>query len=228
MTTPPQAGSEATPEKGSKAYETALLRQRYSDLRAAVIRDAGVRVGSHAEGLEAEVTDILSLIDNAVQDHETSCDAMRWSPEPPEVPKRQGHSASLSAFDEAHYAPTPSHRRVIHGPRPGMRLVPFVGGPWHGDLRALPPAFDYRHVLAPVLPATPGYITYTLVAGWVDVPHGAVDGAPPGGWHGRIRAARAPDATEADLNEVLSGLLFAGWQPWLPPGSQPCVGEARR
>jgi hypothetical protein len=38
-TTPPQAGSEATPEKGSKAYETALLRQRYSDLRAAVIRD---------------------------------------------------------------------------------------------------------------------------------------------------------------------------------------------
>lgn len=28
------------------------------------------------------MTDILDLIDNAVQDYETSCDAMRWSPDP--------------------------------------------------------------------------------------------------------------------------------------------------
>lgn len=177
------------------------------------------------------MTDILSLIDNAVRDYRTSPDAMRWSPEPPEVPKRQGHNASLSAFDEARYAPTPSRRRVIHGPRPGMRLVPFVGGPWHGDLRALPPEWDYRNVLAPAAPsltfcdetdlsATLGYTTYTLTAGWVDLPHGLVDGVPVGGWRGRIRVARAPDATEADLNEVLSGLLFAGWQPWLPPPTE--------
>jgi hypothetical protein len=155
------------------------------------------------------VTDVLSLIDNALEDYETSADAMRWSP-------------------GSRYARSSSRRcqRVIDQPCPGMRLVPFVGGPWHGDLRALPPD-DFRLVLAP-LSATLGYTTYTLVAAWIDLPHGLVDGVPVGGWRGRIRVARAQDATEADLNEVLSGLLFAGWQPWLPPGSQPCVGEARR
>jgi len=32
-------GERSDTRKGSKAYESALLRQRYSDLRAAVIRD---------------------------------------------------------------------------------------------------------------------------------------------------------------------------------------------
>lgn len=35
--TPPEAGSVATPQIGSKEYETALLVQRYNDLRAYVL-----------------------------------------------------------------------------------------------------------------------------------------------------------------------------------------------
>jgi len=38
-TAPPQAGERSDIRKGTKEYETALLRQRYHDLRAAVIRD---------------------------------------------------------------------------------------------------------------------------------------------------------------------------------------------
>ena len=56
-TTPPQAGSEATPEKGSKAYESALLRQRYADLRAAVILDGLPLLVARIEAAELRVED---------------------------------------------------------------------------------------------------------------------------------------------------------------------------
>lgn len=55
--TPPQAGSVATPQKGTKEYETALLAQRYADLRAAVIRDGLPMLVKRIEAAELRVPD---------------------------------------------------------------------------------------------------------------------------------------------------------------------------
>lgn len=71
--------------------------------------------------------DVVDLIDHAVRDWETSGDAMRWTPEPPQVEPRRtperpiggrGFSADRVIVDEAYAHPT--------------RECLFVGGPWHG------------------------------------------------------------------------------------------------
>lgn len=191
------------------------------------------------------VTDILDLIDGAIEDWSTSGDAMRWSPDPApaETRRLQTSPFTWAAGDTVRhagryrceppagfgYASTSSARRerVIDQPRPGMRLVPFVGGPWHGDLRAIPPTEYVWNVMDPPevplmfwevespLLTTPGYTSYTVTRAWLNFPPCSVPDVPAG-WEGRIEAARAPGTTDDDLMEVVWELLAAGWHPWPP------------
>jgi hypothetical protein len=46
--------------------------------------------------------DILGLIDGAIEDWETSDDAMRWTPEPPRRRAPRGSEPSYTVIDETH------------------------------------------------------------------------------------------------------------------------------
>lgn len=69
------------------------------------------------------MSDILALIDNAIEDHETSFDAMRWTPDPPE-PEPDGPDW----YDQPRSATAPDSRPPIGTHRGVLR---YVGG---GDL----------------------------------------------------------------------------------------------
>ena len=46
------------------------------------------------------MTDILDLIDSALDDYEVSSDAMRWAPDLPEDETRTGASINFTIYDE--------------------------------------------------------------------------------------------------------------------------------
>lgn len=100
----------------------------------------------------------------------------------------------------------PPRAPVIEEPRPGYRLAPFVGGPWHGDLRNVPhgetgwsaadwvagPEASFREVL------------YTRRRAWV-----AFEPDQPV----MFGAFCTSDATQNELVAVCGNLICAGWRP---------------
>lgn len=99
--------------------------------------------------------DILDTIDHALEDYSVSLDAMRWSPEADastfqqqrnSAPAVSGYMVDL-IFERAY----PENREpVFHHDtfRSGRTTIPFVGGPWHMDVREMESPLR-RNVVAP-------------------------------------------------------------------------------
>jgi hypothetical protein len=163
------------------------------------------------------VTDILSLIDNAVEDYETSYDAMRWAPERPRHRRlvyREG-------------PPSPPRRPVVEANRPGCRLVPFIGGPCDGDLRAMRLPLDWHWLVAepvpvtfasfvddPVIDAGPQPVCYSLRRVANLPPHWPMIFGWFGPWPGTAEVYAASEVSEAALNRAVCAAVASGWRPW--------------
>lgn len=148
--------------------------------------------------------DILDLIDNALADV-TSCDAMRWSPVAGTIP------VDLDTWIQ----PQAQLPYVVDGARPGCALVPFVGGPCHRDLRAMPRPLASQYNVLPL---------DWMAAAWLPGP-GLVEppvpiiyylrriGSPQAWTIGEPVVYAVPNATQRELTEALLVAYDAGWRP---------------
>lgn len=121
----------------------------------------------------AEIGNILDDIDGVILDYETSGDAMRWVP--PEE-RTEGKAATSGRFVVQH---PPRRQRArdrltvdrerqpeIQRSTINTRLVPFVGGPFHRDLRAVDRRYvEHRQTLEVMVPLMQGFDVSRM---WID------------------------------------------------------------
>lgn len=124
---------------------------------------------------------------------------------------------------EARPAPDPRARRepVVEQARPGQRVVLFIGGPWHGDLRSVPePLWDTVHV------ARTRSLQVDFVANLFGVPVELLDRALDSVLYTRQRmvaswwGVQAPfdvyvagRVTDRETHEALEFAERGGWRP---------------
>lgn len=177
--------------------------------------------------------DILDLIDNAIWDT-TGPDAMRWTPGAEKAGGEQCRCllcmpqdevrAAVAALDAHVLGPqigaalAPPRTPVIDRARPGTQLVPFVGGPWANDLRAMQLPLPWCwNVAVPVawdtsclgdvsvdLPVSLAYILRRMRGHFTGGP-----GAPIRAW----QVYTAPGFTRWDMKDALIVAAASGWRP---------------
>jgi hypothetical protein len=166
----------------------------------------------------------LELIDNALAGN-TSGDAMRWTPDPDKTAATACRCALCTTPPETarrlmRESPTPTRRPVVESSRHGCQVVPFIGGPWHCDLRAmhlpLPPVWNVAPPIdvcalfdvPPDLLALPDPVRYRMVPvsgrliGW-DVSR-------------RVEVYTVEGATQRELEEAMIVAYENRWDPPMP------------
>lgn len=134
--------------------------------------------------------------------------------------------------------PTAQHsrRQPRHwdGPTPGCLLIPFVGGPWDGCLRAVPAEYGQigggyhvarigNHVAAAFVespvwdPPSHLYVFQRWDLRIADL-RAFCESTPPGPWHGQGLVGCTGGTDESAMFDALSGMLHSGWWPWLLDG----------
>jgi hypothetical protein len=183
--------------------------------------------------------DILNTIDRAIWDTTTSPDAMRWTPEvasevaPDPIPvaaEALRWLEVLRLFRSLEEPRPPT--RVVDEHRDGSRLVPFVGGTYHGSVLRLPmdPGYAWnipepetwtaRSFFEPGEPysydPTFSVITYRVRRMWMHVP------PLPGrglyrSWDGLALVCVHGEPSEPRVYETLKDAMVDGWRPWIYP-----------
>lgn len=106
---------------------------------------------------------VIDAIDQALDDYSVSVDAMRWSPdaisveEPDAISLEEADRIVRATYNRRSWYAEEAERRgrnrepVFHHELPryeGRTTVPFVGGPWHCDVRSMQSPLR-RHCVAP-------------------------------------------------------------------------------
>lgn len=165
------------------------------------------------------MTDIIDLIDHAIEDCGTSSDAMRWTPGPPKERRRYtpaSVAAEMGALRRMLAEPLPVERPpLVDVWRPGHQLVPFVGGLWQRHLRAIPlPLAGQWHVAPPVDILT----AFSTDASPLEMPNPVVYhlkrvGGVLYGREIRAEVYSTYDATDTELGEAVQYALRHRWEP---------------